>query len=157
MAFHWSLSDSKFSQTFRTLLSMLADFNHAVVWMDVIFPRVFSSSSLFSNFLVTLLWDSITIRTPALPSWFITFSFVVILSRTGARELKNLWNMKVETIPIVIGALEKVLKSGKETGWTPFTIKWMKLLRYHNKKFSVITIINGILRYNSIVNYHGVN
>ena len=33
MVFHWSLSDSKSPQVFRTLLSILAVFNNAVVWM----------------------------------------------------------------------------------------------------------------------------
>ena len=33
MVFHWSLSDSKFPQVSRTLLSILAVLNNAVVWM----------------------------------------------------------------------------------------------------------------------------
>ena len=33
MVFHWRLSDSKSSQVSRTLLSMLAVFNNAVVWI----------------------------------------------------------------------------------------------------------------------------
>ena len=33
MVFHWRLSDSKSPQVFRTLLSILAVFNNAVVWM----------------------------------------------------------------------------------------------------------------------------
>ena len=33
MVFHWSLSDSKSPQFSRTLLSILADLNNAVVWM----------------------------------------------------------------------------------------------------------------------------
>ena len=33
MAFHWSLSGSNSPQDFRTLLSILADLNNAVVWM----------------------------------------------------------------------------------------------------------------------------
>ena len=33
MVFHWSLSDSKFPQVSRTLLSILADLNNAVVWV----------------------------------------------------------------------------------------------------------------------------
>ena len=32
--FHWSLSDSKSLQVFRTLLSILVDLNNAVVWMS---------------------------------------------------------------------------------------------------------------------------
>ena len=33
LSFHWSLSDSKSPQVSRTLLSILADLNNAVVWM----------------------------------------------------------------------------------------------------------------------------
>ena len=40
MVFHWKLSDSKFPQVSKTLLSILADLNSAVVWMV---------STLFSN------------------------------------------------------------------------------------------------------------
>ena len=43
-----SLSESKSSQFFRTLLSILADFNSTVVWMVSIIPQNSSSSSLFS-------------------------------------------------------------------------------------------------------------
>ena len=34
--FHWFLSDSEFPQVSRTLLSILADLNNAVVWMVLI-------------------------------------------------------------------------------------------------------------------------
>ena len=33
MLFHWKLSDSKFPQFSRTLLSILAVFNNTVVWI----------------------------------------------------------------------------------------------------------------------------
>ena len=33
MVFHWSLSDSKSPYVSRTLLSILADLNDAIVWM----------------------------------------------------------------------------------------------------------------------------
>ena len=42
MFFHWSLTDSKSSQVFRTLLSILADLSNAIVWMG--------STSLISKF-----------------------------------------------------------------------------------------------------------
>ena len=35
---HWSLSESKFPQVSRTLLSILANFNNAVVWIILILP-----------------------------------------------------------------------------------------------------------------------
>ena len=46
MVFHWSLSDSKFLQVSRTLLSSLADLNNAVVWMVSTRPLISKSSSL---------------------------------------------------------------------------------------------------------------
>ena len=54
MAFHWSLSDRKSSQVSRTLLSILAVFNNAVVWMVSTRPPTPQSSSPFSNPLVTV-------------------------------------------------------------------------------------------------------
>ena len=54
MVFRWSLSDSKSPQVSRTLLSILAALNNAVVWMVSIRPPTSKSSSPFSNPLVTV-------------------------------------------------------------------------------------------------------
>ena len=54
MVFHWSLSDSKSPQVSRTLLSILAVFNNAVIWMVSTRPPTSKSSSPFSNPLVTV-------------------------------------------------------------------------------------------------------
>ena len=51
---YWSLSNSKSPQVSRTLLSILADLNIAVVWMDSTRPRTSKSSSTFNNPLVTV-------------------------------------------------------------------------------------------------------
>ena len=61
MAFHWSLSDSKSPQVTRTLLSILADLNKAVVWMVSTRPLISKSSSLFKNPLVIVPRAPITI------------------------------------------------------------------------------------------------
>ena len=45
MVFHWRLSDSKYPQVSRTLLSILAYLNNAVIWMFSIFPLISRSSS----------------------------------------------------------------------------------------------------------------
>ena len=45
MVFHWSLSDSKSPQVSKTLLCILADLNHAVVWMLSAHPLISNSSS----------------------------------------------------------------------------------------------------------------
>ena len=61
MVFHWSLSDSKSSQVSRTLLSILAVLNNAVVWMVSTHLPTSKSSSPFSNPLVTVPNAPITI------------------------------------------------------------------------------------------------
>ena len=54
MVFHWSLSKCKSPQVSTTLLSILAVFNNAVVWMVSSRPPNFKSSSPFHNPLVTV-------------------------------------------------------------------------------------------------------
>ena len=49
MAFHWSLSDSKFPRVFRAILSNLTDLNNIVVWMVSALPLIYKSSSPFDN------------------------------------------------------------------------------------------------------------
>ena len=61
MVFHWSLSDSKSPQVSRTLLSILAVLNNAVVWVISTRPPTSKSSSPFSNPLVTVPNAPITI------------------------------------------------------------------------------------------------
>ena len=59
--FHWRLSDSKSPQFSRTLLSILAVFNNAVVWMVSSRPPTSKSSRPFNNPLVTVPNAPITI------------------------------------------------------------------------------------------------
>ena len=54
MVFHWRLSDSKYPQVSRTLLSILAVLNNAVVWMVSTRLPTSKSSSPISNPLVTV-------------------------------------------------------------------------------------------------------
>ena len=54
-------SESKSTQFSRTLLSILADFNNAVVWMVSTRPLISKSSSPFINPLVTVPREPITI------------------------------------------------------------------------------------------------
>ena len=69
MVFHWSLSDSKCPQVSRTLLSILAVFNNAVVWMVSTRPPTSKSSRPFNNHLITEPKAPITIGT------IVTFMF----------------------------------------------------------------------------------
>ena len=50
MVFQWSLSDSQSHLIPRTLLSILADFNNAVVWMVLFLPPISNSSRTVSTF-----------------------------------------------------------------------------------------------------------
>ena len=61
MVFRWRLSDSKSPQVSRTLLSILAVFNNAVVWMVSTRPPTSKSSRSFINSLVTVPKAPITI------------------------------------------------------------------------------------------------
>ena len=69
MVFHWILRDSKSPQVSRTLLSILAVLNNAVVWMVSTRPPTSKHSSPFKNPLVTVLKALITI------SIIVTFTF----------------------------------------------------------------------------------
>ena len=73
MVFHWNLSDSKYPQVSRTLLSILADLNNAVVWMVTTRPLISKSFSPLINSSVTVPKASITIGinvTFMFPSFF---------------------------------------------------------------------------------------
>ena len=54
MVYHWSLSDIKSPRVSRTLLSILAVSNNAVLWMVTIRPPTSKFSSPFNNLLVTV-------------------------------------------------------------------------------------------------------
>ena len=56
-----SLSDNKFPQISRTLLSILSDLNNVIVWMVFTRPLISKSSSLFNNPLVIVRRAPITI------------------------------------------------------------------------------------------------
>ena len=67
--FHWSLSDSKSPQVSSTLLSILAVFNNAVVWMVSTRPPTSKSFRPFNNPLV------IVPKTPIKIGTIVTFLF----------------------------------------------------------------------------------
>ena len=77
MVFHWSLSDSKSPQVSRTLLSIPAVLNNAVVWMVSTRPPTSKSSSPFSNPLVTVQNSPITIGI-IVTSMFHSFFFSIL-------------------------------------------------------------------------------
>ena len=103
MVFHWKLSDSKSPQISRTLLSIRAVFNNAVVWMASTRPPISKSSKPFNNPLVTVLKTPITIgiiitfmfhfffpfssKVEVLISLFTFFQFYSVVSRD--RQVDN--------------------------------------------------------------------
>ena len=61
MVSHWSLSKNKSPQISRTLFSILANFNNAVIWIVSIHPIISKSSSPCTNPLVNVPRAPITI------------------------------------------------------------------------------------------------
>ena len=100
MVFHRSFSDCKFPQVSRTLLSILAVFNNAVVWIVSTRPPTSKSSRPFTNPLVTVPKAPITIGTivtfmfhsffnSLARSWYLSFfshSFSFILWSAGTAK-----------------------------------------------------------------------
>ena len=85
MVFHWRLSDSKSPQFSRTLLSILAVFNNAVVWMVSTRSPTSKSSRPFNNPLATVPKAPITIGinvTFMFHSLFFFFFFFKSLARS---------------------------------------------------------------------------
>ena len=79
MVFYWRLSDSKSPQVFRTLLSILADLNNAVIWMVSTRPLISKSSSPCINPLMTVPRTPITI---GIIVTFMSHSFFNSLARS---------------------------------------------------------------------------
>ena len=99
MFFHWNLRDSKSPQVSRTLLSLLADLNNAVVWMVPSRPLISKSSSSLTNPLLIVPSAPITIgitvtimlhsffsslaRSRYLSLYFTFLQFYPVVSRNG--------------------------------------------------------------------------
>ena len=77
MVFHWSLRGSKSSQISRTLLSILANFRCAAVWIVSILPLISSSPRRFSRLFGTISRASTTI---GITVTFMFYSFFVSLA-----------------------------------------------------------------------------
>ena len=107
MVFHWRLSDSKSPQVSRTLLSILAVFNNAVVWMVSTRLPTSKSSRPFNNPLVTVPKAPITIgiivtfmfhsffqfssKVEVLISLFTFFQFYSVSARTAKSTILQIF------------------------------------------------------------------
>ena len=89
MVFHWRLSDNKSPQVSRTLLSIVAVFNNAVVWIVSTRPPICKSSRPFNNPLVTVPKAPITI---GIIVSFMFHSFFNSLARSRLLLLLLLFN-----------------------------------------------------------------
>ena len=104
MVFHWSLSDNKSPQVFRTLLSILAVLSNADIWIVSTRPPTSKSSRPFYNPLVIVPKASIKTGT------FVTFMFHCFFnSLARSRYLSSFshfqfysvvgWDSKVDNFP----------------------------------------------------------
>ena len=84
MVSHWVLSDSKFPQVSRTLLSILADLNNSVVWMVSTRPLTSKSSCPSAHLLVTVPRVPITVN---ITITFIIYSFFSVLLQGPCTKL----------------------------------------------------------------------
>ena len=86
MVFHWRLCDNKSPQVFRTLLSILAVFNNAAVWMVSTRLPTSKSSRPFNNPLVTVPKAPITIGI------IVTFMFRSFFNSLARSECLSLFS-----------------------------------------------------------------
>ena len=124
MVFHWSLSDSKSPQVSRTLLSILAVLNNAVVWMVTTRPPTSKFSSPFCNPLVTAPKAPITIgiivtcmfhsffNSLARPRYlsFFSYSFSFILWSAGTAKLTILQFLFFLLLIIILSGRDEVIR-----------------------------------------------
>ena len=121
MFFHWSPSDRMSPQVSRTLLSILADLNNAVVWMVSTHPLISNSFSPCINPLVTVPRALITIilivtfmchsffnslaRSTCLSFFSFSFNFTLGSAGTAKSTIKQIIIIIVIIIRVFIPAL----------------------------------------------------
>ena len=86
MVSRWSLSDNKSSQVFKTLLSILANLNYAVVWMVSTHPLIPKYSSPCTNPFVT------EPRAPITIGIIVTFTFHSFLNSLARLRYLSLFS-----------------------------------------------------------------
>ena len=125
MVFHWRLSDSKSPQVSWTLLSILAVFNNAVVWMVSTRPPTPKSSRPFNNPLVTVPNAPITVgiivtfmfysfsnslaRSTYLYLFSHSFSFILWLARTAKLIILQIFFFVVDYYKIWSSGRDEVI------------------------------------------------
>ena len=113
MVFHLSLNDSKFPQVSRTLLSILAVLNNAVVWMVSSRLPTSKSSSPFNNLLVTV---------PKVP---ITIGIIIIIIIIKRNLLEKILTSALNNLTRVDITAKPTKQPTKSNNTKPFT--WIHL------------------------------
>ena len=114
MVFHWSLSDNKFPQISRNLLSILTDLKNAVVWMVFICPPIFNSSSPLSNLFGILPSAPTTIGITVHFKFHIFFSSLAWSKYFSIFPLDFIFaklNIKITVTSILVGEMGTISKS----------------------------------------------
>ena len=128
MVFHWRLNDSKSSQVSRTLLSILAIFNNAVVWIVPTRPPTSKSSRPFNTPFITVQKSPITIgiivsfmfhsffnslaRSRYLSLFSHSFSFILWSAGTAKSTILQIFFFVV--VVVVVVDYYKVWSSGRD-------------------------------------------
>ena len=124
MVVHWSLSDIKFPQISRTLLSILADLNNAVVWSPLIllFPSppvpLLIILWLYQEHQLQLVYTSLSCSSfsSSLARSFFSFSFNFTL---WSAETVRSTILQVSFVVVVVVDYYKVWSSGRGEFFLP--------------------------------------
>ena len=103
MVFHWILSDCKFPQVSRTLLSILAVLNNAVVWMVSTRPSTSKSFSPFNNPLDTVP------KAPVTVGMIVTFTFHSFFSFLARSMYSSFFSHSFSLIQWSAGTLKSTI------------------------------------------------
>ena len=114
MVFHCSLSDGKSLQVFRTLLSILADLNDAIVWMVSTSALISKSSIPLINLLVTVP------SAPIIIGITVTFIFQSLFSSLAKSTHLTLFSLSFSFTLWSAGTL-------KSTIWQVLFFYWLSL------------------------------
>ena len=103
MVFHWGLSDSKSPQVSRTLLSILAVFNNAVVWMVSTRSPTSKFSRPFNNPFVTVP------KAPIIIDIIVTFMFHRFFNSLARSKYLSLFSHSFSFILWSAGTVKSII------------------------------------------------
>ena len=163
MVFHWRLSDSKFLQVSRTLLSILAVFNNAVVWMVSTRSPTSKSSRPFNNPLVTVPKAPMTIgiiatfkfhnffnslaRSRYLSLFSHSFSFILWSARTAKSTILEIFFFFVDYYNIISSLRTEIwwsvcISKSHRSLWVSFSRTGSGLCIYHLLAWSNLNFLH---------------